>query len=80
MSQVISINCARSSLHTYIQLYIMHKYSTVALMADNTSIGFVRLSLSVIKNFEKSLEEATTISKQKVNAEIRDTLACLYLI
>ena len=58
------------------------------------AIGFVRLSslsslsssssLSVINFFEKNLRtgdlEAIMISKQKVNAEIRDTLACLYLI
>ena len=51
------------------------------------AIGFVRLSLSllssVIKNW-KSLQtgdlEAAAISKQEINAEVRDTLACLYLI
>ena len=51
------------------------------------TIGFVLLSLSlssVINFFGKTFQtgdlEATTISEQEVNAEFRDTLACLYLI
>ena len=39
---------------------------------------------SVLSVLQKKLKtgdlEAVTISKQEINAEIRDTLACLYLI
>ena len=34
----------------------------------------------ILKNLRTGNLEAITISKQEVNADIRDTLACLYLI
>ena len=39
-----------------------------------------RLSYNFLKKIQMGDLEATTIYKEEVNVEIRDTLACLYLI
>ena len=44
------------------------------------SVVVVVCHTKILKNLRTGDLEAITISKQEVNADIRDSLACLYLI